>query len=141
MTLPIADFAYNKAIHRIMGKSLFSLVYTKDPNHLVDVSSILRPPKGNPQAIDFVEQAQAVVDVVRNRLEEAYNKEKACTNEHRRAQIFQLGEEVMVHFRRERMPINMGDKLQARKFGPYKILMRIIDNVHMVDLSKEFGMS
>ncbi|KAM2894771.1 hypothetical protein FF1_009973 [Malus domestica] len=40
--LPQMEFAYKSVVHRATGKSLFSIVYTVVPHHMVDLMKLLR---------------------------------------------------------------------------------------------------
>jgi len=55
--------------------------------------------------------------------------------------IFQPGDWVWVHMRKERFPTHRKSKLQPRGDGPFQILERINDNAYKVDLPGEYGLS
>ena len=56
--------------------------------------------------------------------------------------IFQPGDMVWVHIRKDRFPTLRKSKLMPRGAGPYKVLARINDNAYSIDLpSDEFGVS
>jgi len=55
--------------------------------------------------------------------------------------VFQPGDWVWVHMRKERFPAHRKSKLQPRGDGPFQILERINDNAYKVDLLGEYGVS
>jgi len=52
-----------------------------------------------------------------------------------------VGELVMVHISKDRVPAGTYSKLKPRNHGPFKILRRINDNIYVIDLPKEYNMS
>jgi len=68
-----------------------------------------------------------------------YNAEKA--NKGRRKVIFQPGDLVWVHLRKERFPDQRKNKLSPRGDGPFKVLQRIGDNAYKIELPGDYGVS
>ena len=62
-------------------------------------------------------------------------------NKGRRRVIFELGDWVWVHMRKERFPAHRKTKLHLRGDGPSQILEKINDNTHKVDLKGEYKVS
>ena len=63
-------------------------------------------------------------------------------NQRRKEVLFELGDLVWVHFRKDRFPHLRRSKLLPRGAGPYKVLSKINDNAYMIDLpTDEFGVS
>jgi len=55
--------------------------------------------------------------------------------------VFQPGDGVWVHMRKERFPNQRKSKLQPRGDGPFQVLERINDNAYKIDLPGEYGVS
>jgi len=54
LALSLVDFSYNSSKHRSTGRSLFSIVYTKVPTHVVGLVKL--PSKGNSKsALSFAD--------------------------------------------------------------------------------------
>uniref|UniRef100_A0A2N9F4X4 CCHC-type domain-containing protein n=1 Tax=Fagus sylvatica TaxID=28930 RepID=A0A2N9F4X4_FAGSY len=62
-------------------------------------------------------------------------------NKGRRRVIFEPGDWVWVHMRKERFPAHRKTKLHPRGDGPFQILEKIKDNAHKVDLPGEYKVS
>ena len=55
--------------------------------------------------------------------------------------VFQPGDWVLVHFRKERFPKQRKSKLSPRGDGPFQVLERINDNAYKIDLQGEYNVS
>ncbi|CAL8097344.1 unnamed protein product [Prunus armeniaca] len=139
--LPHVEFAYNSAVHSATGKSLFSIVYTAIPNHVVDLVKLPRGQQTSVAAKNLAEEVVAVRDEVKQKLEQTNAKYKAAADRHRRVKVFQEGDSVMIFLRKERFPIGTYSKLKPKKYGPYKVLKRINDNAYVIELPDSMGIS
>ncbi|GKA44155.1 RNA-directed DNA polymerase [Tanacetum coccineum] len=139
VSLEQAEFAYNSTVHSSTGFSPFEVVYKTSPRHMVNLVDL--PGKKNVQANRMVEEFQATHEVVRANITEANAKYKITADKHRQVKMFQVGDEVMVFLRKERFPVGTYSKLEAKKYGPYKILPKINDNAYVVDLPNTMSIS
>ena len=62
-------------------------------------------------------------------------------NKGRKQVIFEPGDWVWVHMRKERFPQQRKSKLDARGDGPFQVLARINDNAYKIDLPGEYNIS
>ncbi|KAG6723850.1 hypothetical protein I3842_03G227900 [Carya illinoinensis] len=79
----------------------------------------------------------------RVRLQIAQKNEMVASQENkgRRCVIFEPGDWVWVHMRKERFPAHRRTKLHSRGDGPFQILEKINDNAYKVDLPGEYNVS
>ena len=73
---------------------------------------------------------------------EKKNKSYAkSANKGRKKVIFEPGDWVWIHMRKERFPSQRKSKLQPRGDGPFQVLSRINDNAYKIELLGEYGVS
>ena len=56
-------------------------------------------------ASDLIEQAQAVQGGVKKKLHMVNEKSKVVADKHRKHKVFEVGDEVMIFLKKERIPI------------------------------------
>ena len=55
-------------------------------------------------------------------------------NNHKSPMVFQPGNQVWIHLRKDRFPKERKSKLLPRADGPFKVLARYNDNAYKIDL-------
>jgi len=93
-------------------------------------------------------EAQAKADYVkklheqvRGQIEKKNESYARQTNKGRKKVVFQPGDWVWVHMRKERFPEQRKLKLQPRGNCPFQVLERINDNAYKIDLPGEYNVS
>jgi hypothetical protein len=69
------------------------------------------------------------------------SKYKLAGDESRKQLIFEPGELVWLHLRKDRFSALRKSKLMPRGDGPFKVIERINDNAYRLDLPVDFGVS
>ena len=87
---------------------------------------------------EFVKQIHEKARLNIERRTEQYAKQ---ANKGRRQVVFEPGDWVWVHMRKERFPSQRRSKLLPRGDGPFQVLERINDNAYKLDLPGEYNVS
>jgi hypothetical protein len=129
-----AEFAYNNSVNRSIGRSLFSIVYTKSLRHVVDLVKLPSSTSSGTTAFDLANSYLQTFQKVQQTLEQSNLKYKAAVDKHRKHQVFKVGDHVMIYLRKERLLARVHDKLRQKHYEPSKVLKRINANAYMIDL-------
>jgi len=125
--LPFIEFAYNRTMHTSTSSSPFEIVYGFNP---------LTPLNLIPLPIDERSSLDGHMKVAPKIEKFAYQANKG-----RRRFIFDPGDWVWLHMRKERFPAKRRSKLLPRGDGPFQVLERINDNAYKLDLPSEYNVS
>jgi hypothetical protein len=129
--LPFVEFAYNRTVYSTTGFSLFKIVYGFNPLTSMDLIPL---PLEEKVSLDGENKAKMV-----RLLNRKFDASKA--NKGHKLVVFQPGDRVWVHMRKERFPNQRKSKLQPRGDGPFQVLERINDNTYKIDLPGEYDFS
>ena len=138
--LPHVEFAYNRAVHSTTNCSPFEVVYGFNPLTPLDLLpnvSVFKHKEGQAKA-DYVKKLHERVKDQIERKNKSYAKQ---ANKGRKKVVFEPGDWVWVHMRKERFPEQRKSKLQPRGDGPFQVLERINDNAYKVELPGEYNVS
>ncbi|GKE36282.1 transposon ty3-I gag-pol polyprotein [Tanacetum coccineum] len=129
-----AEFAYNRAPNKTTGRSPFMVVYGLNPKTPLDLAVLDTSTKFNQEASDRAADIKALHQLVHDKTTKSnelikYRRDKGCKHI-----LFQPGDLVWVHFRKDRFPAKRRSKLSPRGEGPFKILTKVNDNAYKVDL-------
>ncbi|GJV21191.1 reverse mRNAase [Tanacetum coccineum] len=136
-----AQFAFNNMVNRSTGKTPFQIVYQCPPKQAIDLVQLPALPGHSIAAQNMAERIEAVQAKVKQKLESSNGKYKVQSDKHRRMKTFSVGDQVMVHLRKERFPVATYNKLKMRKIGPCKVLQKIIDLPAHLSISSTFNLA
>ena len=135
------EFAYNIAPSRTTGLSPFKVVYGIEQLSPLALTPWPLESKLSPEANKRVEEIQHLHEQVKSRIEKFNASYRTQANKHKRKVVFQPGDLVWVHLRKERFPSKRKSKLMPRANGPFEVLERVNDNAYKVNLPGEYGVS
>lgn len=114
-----AEFSFNSMVNRSIGKTHFSIVYTKEPNAIIDV--LILPKCSNQRATIVAIDFQIILNETRVALHDSNSQYKDNADQHRRLKQFEAGNLIMIRLRKERFPQGQYSKLSPRKVDPVVI--------------------
>ena len=137
--LAFVEFAYNRTIHSATQKSPFEVVYGRNPITPLDmVPYTLRDPMDK-MADDHAAFIKRLHQSTRLKIEAKTAQYTRQANKGRREVIFEPGDLVWIHLRKERFPTQRDSKLKPRSDGPFQVLKRINNNAYQVKLPGEYS--
>ena len=122
--LPLVEFAYNSSHHRSLGMSPFKALYGQDclvPYRFAD------PNLPVPAAKNTLEEMDKQVQIIRQSLKKASDRQKSYADLHRSSRTFQTGDKVFLRVKPKRSSLKLGKcrKLAFRYCGPFEVLQRM----------------
>nr|GEU35783.1 retrotransposon protein, putative, Ty1-copia subclass [Tanacetum cinerariifolium] len=141
LVLSQAEFAYNRSNHGSTGKSPFFVVYGHNPFTPLDLTPCPRADHFNPEGETWAKQIQELHMQVRERIIKHNMQYQHRANQHRKRMVFDEGDLVWIHLRKERFSGGHFGNLRPRADGPFKVLKRINDNAYKIELPRHYNVS
>ena len=135
--LPIAEFAYNRARHSTTGKSPFEVVYGFNPLSPLDILPLPLQERINLDASARATHIKKVHEDTRNTIERQVQRLATKLNINKHPMIFNIGDLVWLHLRKDRFPQERKSKLRPRADGPFKVLARYNNNAYKIDIPRD----
>ncbi|KAK1682138.1 hypothetical protein QYE76_042986 [Lolium multiflorum] len=132
--LPHAEFAYNRAKHSTTSRSPFMIVYGFEPPTALDILPLPLHERTN---MDFDKRTAAMKQLhedTRATIQEHVLRQATRLNAKKKERVFEEGDLVWIHLRKERFPQERNSKLKPRGDGPFKVLKRINNNAYVIDI-------
>ena len=138
--MPHVEFAYNRAVHSTTQLCPFEVVYGFKPMTPLDLLPLPLHERVDMEASKRAEYVKKLHEKTREAIEKKGKNIAATRNQSRKEVLFQPGDMVWVHLRKDRFPLLRRSKLKPRGAGPFKVLAKINDNAYSIDIPiAEFG--
>ena len=132
--LPHVEFAYNRAVHTTTQFCPFEVVYGFKPITPLDLLPLPLHERVNMEASKRADYVKKIHEKTREAIEKKGKNIADARNQTRKKVLFQPGDMVWVHLRKDRFPQLRSSKLRPRGAGPYKVLAKINDNAYSIDI-------
>ncbi|KAG7547976.1 Integrase catalytic core [Arabidopsis suecica] len=139
--LPHVEFAYNHSVHSASKFSPFQIVYGFNPISPLDLIPLPVSERASLDGKKKADLVQQIHEQARRNIEEKTKQYVKQANKGRRKMVFDIGDQVWVHLRKERFPAERKSKLMPRIDGPFKVTRRINDNAYQLDLQGKYKVS
>ncbi|KAF8694327.1 hypothetical protein RHS03_08208, partial [Rhizoctonia solani] len=124
--LPMAEFAYNNAVHSSTGKTPFKALYGWEPT--LTPSNV---PTDVPEADDLAQTMEAHWKEVESALRQS--KQRMTAREDGRPIEFKIGEEAWLDAKNVNLK-TLSPKLTDQRLGPFKVVEKISDQAYRLEL-------
>src|SRR5215216_5035607 len=139
--LPHIEFAYNRSLHSTTKMCPFEILYGFVPRAPID---LLPLPSSVQHNLDATQRAEMILNLhktTKDNIEHMNAKYKLAGDKGRKHVVFDVGDLVWLHLRKDRFPDLCKSKLMPRVDGPFKVLEKINDNAYKLELPVDFGVS
>jgi hypothetical protein len=128
------QFACNRAIHSTTNLCPFEIVYGFKPIAPIDLLPLLLQDRTNMEAFKRVAYIKKIHEKTKKAIEFKAVRKVASMNKHRKIVLFEPGDLVWIHLRKESFPDQRKSKLMPRGDGPFHVLAKINDNAALKTL-------
>jgi translation initiation factor IF-1 len=128
-------------VNKSTGKNIFEIVYGIQPRGITELRDLNQDEFRSVGVEDFATEMQKLHDRVREQLQDNSQKYKSIVDKKRREVQLEVGDEVLVHLRKERFPRGTYNKLKMKKNGPCRILRKFAANAYKIELLENVGIS
>ncbi|KAF8102719.1 hypothetical protein N665_0196s0014 [Sinapis alba] len=128
-------------MHSASKFSPFEIVYGFNPTSPLDLIPLPECDRVSIDGKKKAEMAKQLHEQARLNIEKKTNQYVKHANKGRREMIFEVGDQVCVHLRKEWFPNERKSKLMLRIDGPFEIIKKISNNASKLDLQGKYDVS
>ena len=133
------EFAYNNSTNQATGKCPFEVVYGVWPLSPLDLVPSSSKSQFSADANQRAKEIKKLHEQVRASIEKQNLRHKVQKDKHRKQRVFNEGDLVWIHLRKERFPKQSNAKLSPRADGPFRVVQKINDNAYKIELPGSYG--
>jgi hypothetical protein len=139
--LPHVEFAYNRAVHSTTNLCPFEIVYGFKPIAPIYLLPLPLQERTNMEASERAAYIKKIHEKTKEAIELKAVRKATSMNKHRKKVLFELGDLVWIHLRKERFLEQCKSKLMPWGDGPFRVLAKINDNAYKIHLPPSYGVS
>jgi hypothetical protein len=136
--LPHIEFAYNRSLHSTIKMRSFQIVYGFVPHAPIDLLPLPSSVQNNLNATQCAELILKLHETTKDNIEHMNAKYKIDGNRGRKHAVFDVGDLIWLHLRKDHFPNLCKSKLMPHADGPFKVLEKINDNAYKLELPTDF---
>ncbi|KAK8503669.1 hypothetical protein V6N12_024841 [Hibiscus sabdariffa] len=136
--LPLAEFAYNNSYHASIRMAPYEALYGRKCRTPICWTELYDKETLGP---DLIRQTEETVRLIRNRLKEAFDRQKSYADRRRKDIEFEVGDQVFLKVSPWKKVLRFGrkGKLRPRFIGPYRISERIGSVAYRLELPPQLS--
>ncbi|GJY53128.1 RNA-directed DNA polymerase [Tanacetum coccineum] len=139
LILPQAEFAYNRSVNHTTGKSPFEVVYGCNLITPLDLVPVPEVGRFSEEGDDQSEQIKELHRSVQEQIIWHNEQYKEHADKRRKQVLYQEGDLVWIHLRKERFSAGRFGSINLRGRSPFRVLKKINDNTYKIELPGHYN--
>lgn len=128
-------YSYNDSMNRNIGRSPFEVVYGMHPRGVYELRDMQGIDRRSAQGEDFVVAIRDIHQQVRETLQNNVEKYKERADLKIRDLQFKVGDLMLAHLKKERIPKGKYTKMMMKNIGPCRVVHKFGPNAYEIELS------
>lgn len=141
LTLPHTEFAYNLYVNHTTGKTLFVVVYGRNPFTPIDLVPLPMTGFVSHEGEDQSTQIKELHKQVRDQIIRHNERYQTQANKHKKRTIYKEGDLVWIHLCKERFHGGRFGKLKPHVDGLFRVLQHINHNAYKIEFPGHYNVS